>query len=531
MHEREVVIKLRVEADQSATRAATQAMSKAQRAVQDRTKAEEQLAGALKRVQQVERERTRAMGQYQSAMDRVRGAQTQLAERFNTGLGDVMRFSRGLAMMGLAGEENTKKLLQGLVKIQATVDVIAGGVGVWIRMSNAMRDYASMTQAAAAAHTALAAAQGRSAVSGAASNVATGGALGGRLLAGAGRVASKAGALGIIAGGAAAWGHLGLTGYEVASGQGLGGAMSRYARFSRWTGLGSYSHINELAGTISGLERAEHRRGLMPQLIAAQQQRGQAMGSMSALRMQGTGASGVDTALSGARGVLAGGAEAGYNVAELSQAQAELQAGIQRRVQLYEEERRAVAQTAAEKARAMGEELSGIQRTMAMHEAALKQRQAAYASAAERFAVMDPMQQQQVLAAGRAVQAGTASAQQAAMARGFAAQGGAIDTAAGRIQQEAARRAGYYGVFGSGHEAGIGAEQRGMETARAAATEMEKQMRGSLSDAKRTGESIGKKMAELLKEQRQAMLAAMEDQASQTHAEIMDIRRQMAIRN
>jgi len=27
------------------------------------------------------------------------------------------------------------------------------------------------------------------------------------------------------------------------------------------------------------------------------------------------------------------------------------------------------------------------------------------------------------------------------------------------------------------------------------------------------------------------MLAAMEDQASQTHAEIMDIRRQMAIRN
>lgn len=547
MHEREVVIKLRVEADRSATKAATAAMSKATAATNERAKAEKALAAAQKRAEQVEKERSRAMDQYRSSMDKVRGAQTQLAERFNSGLGDMMRFSRGLAMMGLAGEENTEKLLRGLVKVQATVDVIAGSIGVWVRLSNAMRDYASMTQAAAAAHAALQTAHGRSATTGVA-------AVGGGFLAGAGKLAAGAGGLGLgalgIAGVASTGESLvrGALGYE---GQGpiagtTGGFIGGLARTNlRWgsddylersrrgqvgltPGLRQmYQAQAEQVASERGLSRAERRRGLMPQLVGLQQQRGQAMAAASALRMQGMGAGGVEGMMGRARGVLSGGSEAGYDVSEIAQAQATLEAGIQRRVQLYEEERRVVQQNAQEKAQAIQQELSGIQRTMAMHEAALERRRSAYQSAAERFALMDPMQQQRALAAAEAVRGGTATAQQAALARGLAGQGSDVARGATRQLEEEARRRGFHGTFGATHETGISAEQRGLETGRAAAAELEKQMQSTMDEARKTGETIGKKMAELLKERDAMMLKAMEDRTDQLYSEISSLQRQM----
>jgi len=99
-----------------------------------------------------------------------------MGEQFAAGLGDVMRFSRGIATLGLVGEKDLEKLLRGLVKIQAAFDIIGGGLQMWVKASKLMRDFTAATEAAAAAQTALALAQGGATTTG---GVAAAGAAGG----------------------------------------------------------------------------------------------------------------------------------------------------------------------------------------------------------------------------------------------------------------------------------------------------------------------------------------------------------------
>ncbi len=191
-HRRDVVITVSLVVPETSTekaaRQAKEAMEKIRRASEKLAKAQER---AQKQAQEnIRREQEKTVASYQNYVNKVKMGQAQIAERMNTALADTTRMARGLAMMGIAGEESTEKLLRGLIKIQAYVDVIGGSIGLFIRLTRVMRDYSEMTKAAALANNALAAAQAKAGATGAA-----------RALAGQG--AMMAGGIGGMAAGAA----------------------------------------------------------------------------------------------------------------------------------------------------------------------------------------------------------------------------------------------------------------------------------------------------------------------------------------
>jgi len=172
------------------------------RAMKARVDGERKAAREVQRLaNQTAKAQVQAAQKYQDSQAQIKQGQTQIAERFNSGMGDALRFGRGLAMVGLIGEESTEKVIQGLIKITSAVDIVAGGIGMWVRYSNIMRDVAAMSKVAAAGQLALAAAQGKVAATGVAG--AAGGGVGrtvGSGLAGAGgaKVAGVAGGSGIV---------------------------------------------------------------------------------------------------------------------------------------------------------------------------------------------------------------------------------------------------------------------------------------------------------------------------------------------
>ena len=83
----------------------------------------------------------RLTAQWERAQDRILAGRMQMTEGFLGTMESIMRLSRGFAMLGLVGEENTKKLLETLVKVQAAFDVIAGGTKLWVELLKAVEGY------------------------------------------------------------------------------------------------------------------------------------------------------------------------------------------------------------------------------------------------------------------------------------------------------------------------------------------------------------------------------------------------------
>ena len=73
--------------------------------------------------------RTRESAVHQQA--RIDQKLTQNVLMLSTSL---LRIGRGFALMGLVGEENSQKLLSGLLKIQAGFDVVSGGIGLFMQV-------------------------------------------------------------------------------------------------------------------------------------------------------------------------------------------------------------------------------------------------------------------------------------------------------------------------------------------------------------------------------------------------------------
>ena len=67
----------------------------------------------------------------------------------------LVTFGRGLAEIGLAGEENTEKMLRMLIRVQAVVDVTKGGIEIYRGIRSAVDAYRNSVLAAAAAEEAL----------------------------------------------------------------------------------------------------------------------------------------------------------------------------------------------------------------------------------------------------------------------------------------------------------------------------------------------------------------------------------------
>lgn len=86
-------------------------------------------------------------------------AQGKMRESFDRGSEGALKFGRGIAALGLAGEEDTKKILQGLLKIQGAFDVIKGVRDMWRGVSEWAAAAAAKMTAAAAAQKAMQAAQ------------------------------------------------------------------------------------------------------------------------------------------------------------------------------------------------------------------------------------------------------------------------------------------------------------------------------------------------------------------------------------
>jgi hypothetical protein len=138
------------------------AAAKDLKAIKDREKAQANLARAV-----------------ETASTRQREAQARLSDASKGVLEGFAQLGRGAAMLGIAGEEDTKKLLEGLIKIQAGFDLLKGSITIVQKMGEAMRAYKVATAGAAAAQAALSAAQKGGA------GAALAGGVGGKLAAGA----------------------------------------------------------------------------------------------------------------------------------------------------------------------------------------------------------------------------------------------------------------------------------------------------------------------------------------------------------
>ena len=99
-----------------------------------------------------------------------------LREGFVKGAEGALMLGRGIAALGLAGEEDIEKLARALVRVQGIVDVAKGGVQIYEAITRSVEAYRAAVLSAAAAESALAAARGRGAVGAAAGGVAARGA-------------------------------------------------------------------------------------------------------------------------------------------------------------------------------------------------------------------------------------------------------------------------------------------------------------------------------------------------------------------
>lgn len=78
-----------------------------------------------------------------------------IKEEFKDLTDGVLRLSKGYALLGLLGERETDKLIQGLVKLQGVTYLAKGGIQVWTALSAAVEAYERGMKAATAAQIAF----------------------------------------------------------------------------------------------------------------------------------------------------------------------------------------------------------------------------------------------------------------------------------------------------------------------------------------------------------------------------------------
>jgi hypothetical protein len=186
--------------------AAEKAHAKATAAIQKEAAAAER---AMKAEERERDKQTRAIDAQQRRVDQATEQARSQGMAMKASISEIgegaLRAGRGLSMLGLVGEESTKKIVDGLLKIQAGYDILKGGFEVWRKSAAALDAYRKMVQSTAAAEEALAAAQTMRAAAGVRANAAgvsggvagklAGGASigGGTLAMGAGMVAAAGG--------------------------------------------------------------------------------------------------------------------------------------------------------------------------------------------------------------------------------------------------------------------------------------------------------------------------------------------------
>ena len=177
--------------DRDAVKGAQTKLAEQEKALKGQTKATQQAATAQQKAyEQAGKEQARAASDMENA-------QRKVTDSFHMGAEGAIKMARGLAMVGLVGEKDLKKVLDGLIKIQAATDIVRGGLTLWRALSEGVAAYGAATMAAQSAEIAL---RGKNAAAIGAETAALAG------KAGANAISAGAGAAGSGAAGAAAGG-------------------------------------------------------------------------------------------------------------------------------------------------------------------------------------------------------------------------------------------------------------------------------------------------------------------------------------
>lgn len=97
-----------------------------------------------------------AEGKYRTLQEQIRGANRETVSNLAELGSSLMQAARGFTVLGLAGEEDTEKIVRGLLKIQGAFDIVSGGIQIWVKMQNIIEGTRKAVLATAAAETALA---------------------------------------------------------------------------------------------------------------------------------------------------------------------------------------------------------------------------------------------------------------------------------------------------------------------------------------------------------------------------------------
>ena len=192
-------------------------------------------------LKQEERAAESQQAQLQSLQGQVKAGNRESLAMFAELTSSTMQFARGLTSLGLAGEEDMEKIVQGLLRVQGAFDVVSGGIQTFVKFQQILETTRRTLLATAAAEELLAASSlkrgAAQASSGAIGGVGggfmggvmgAGGALASRLgLAGVGGTSTMLlGAGGLALGGAAFGGSQIAEFAGAASRNGLGGGAS-----------------------------------------------------------------------------------------------------------------------------------------------------------------------------------------------------------------------------------------------------------------------------------------------------------------
>jgi hypothetical protein len=166
--------------------------------------AQNHLREHLRAIDQVRRARQQAARQSLALERQSAMARTASLGGFQQAGRGVLGAARGLALAGLIGEEDSQKLLDNLLKIEASFQTLSAGIDIWKGLTVGVTNYRKALAAAAAQQAAFSALSGGAAT---------------------GSVAARAGATGLAAAGAAG-GVAGGVGAAGAAGAGMAGMVA-----------------------------------------------------------------------------------------------------------------------------------------------------------------------------------------------------------------------------------------------------------------------------------------------------------------
>lgn len=213
---------------------------------------------------------------FDQAVSKINSSNAAMQSGFNQSTDGVLKLGRGFAMLGISGEDDVKKLLEVLMRVQGVIDVTRGAIELYQGITAGVRAYRSAVIAATAAEAALGVTRARSAAAGGASAGVGALSLGGAAVAGAAATQAPSvggpilaalasplalGAAAIIGGGA---------GLAVAGN--VGGARDRAADTGFSKGLGTMLFKNRFIANLSG---GEGGLALRRNILSAEEKQGQ----------------------------------------------------------------------------------------------------------------------------------------------------------------------------------------------------------------------------------------------------------------